>query len=165
MTIHGAAGLHCIQASQPPRRSSTSIDLLWRPRFLISLISANDRFRWVKHCWHWSNLGQHGSSPRKLSHQALTTLLIKSTTTCGQPLVKTPVSLNSLWNFCRVLQISPKHSKISQYKSCSVFRGTQLCFLVPLQIWSGNWWKTWSTAAEYYSLAPWKITTLPAVHA
>jgi hypothetical protein len=48
------------------------------------------------------------------------------------------MSLNSLRNFCRVLRISPKHSKISQYKGCVVFRGTQLCFWVALQIWSGN---------------------------
>jgi hypothetical protein len=57
------------------------------------------------------------------------TLLIKSTHTCGQTLVKdtvkpylNPKSLNVLPNFCRVLQISPKHFKISQYESCPVFR-------------------------------------------
>jgi hypothetical protein len=100
---------------------------LWCPMFLISLISANDRTSRVKPCRHGSNHGQPGSSPRKPSQQALMTLLIKSTPTCGQPLVKT-LSLNFLQNFCRALQISPKHFKISQYKSCPLFWGTQLCF-------------------------------------
>jgi hypothetical protein len=101
---------------------------LWRPRFLISIISASDRISKVKCCWRWSNRGQPRSSPRKPSQQARMTLLITSTPTCGQPLVKTPIktpmSLNSLQNFCRVLQISSKHFKIGQYKSCSSFRGT-----------------------------------------
>jgi hypothetical protein len=35
-------------------------------------------------------------------------------------------SVNVFRNFCRVLQISPKHFKIYQYESCPVFRGTQL---------------------------------------
>jgi hypothetical protein len=118
---------------------------LWCPRFLISLISANDRTNRVKPCQHWSNHGQPGSSLRKPSPQSLMTLLIKSTPTCGQTLVKT-LSLNSLKNFCSVLQISPKHFTTSQYKSCPVFRGTQLCFWVALQIWSGKWWKAWSAA-------------------
>jgi hypothetical protein len=39
-------------------------------------------------CWHWSNLGQPGSSPWKPHQQTLMALLIKSTQTCGQPLVK-----------------------------------------------------------------------------
>jgi hypothetical protein len=56
------------------------------------------------------------------------------------------MSFNLLRNFCRVLQISPKHFKISQYKSCLVFRGTQLCFWVAFQILSGKGQKTWSTA-------------------
>jgi hypothetical protein len=54
--------------------------------------------------------------------------------------------LSILQNFCCVLQIFPKHPKISKYKSLPVFRGTQLCFWVALQIWSGRWRKTWSTA-------------------
>jgi hypothetical protein len=44
------------------------------------------------------------------------------------------MSLNVLRNFCRVLQISPKHFKISQYESCPVFRGTQLSCWVAFQI-------------------------------
>jgi hypothetical protein len=36
---------------------------------------------------------------------------------------------------------------------------------VALKIWSGNWWKTWSTAAEYYSPALGGIQSLPAVYA
>jgi hypothetical protein len=56
------------------------------------------------------------------------------------------MSLNSLRNFCRVLQISPKHFKISKYKGCLVIWGTQLFFWVAFQILSGNWWKSQSTA-------------------
>jgi hypothetical protein len=37
---------------------------------------------------------------------------------------ETLTSLKVIRNLCRVLQISPKHFKISQYKSCPVFRGT-----------------------------------------
>jgi hypothetical protein len=41
----------------------------------------------------------------------------------------------------------PQHFKISQYKSCLVFRGTQLCFWVAFQIISVKAGKTWSTTA------------------
>jgi hypothetical protein len=58
---------------------------LWRPRFFISIISANDRISQVKHCWHWSNLGQPGTSLREPRQQSLMTHLIKSTPTCDQP--------------------------------------------------------------------------------
>jgi hypothetical protein len=77
------------------------------------------------------------------------TPLIKSThwwsKFCQNP-DQTPLPLSALRNFCSVLQISPKHFTIPQYKSYPVFRGTQLCFWVALPIWSGKWWKTWSTA-------------------
>jgi hypothetical protein len=38
---------------------------VWRPRFLIIVINANDRISRVKPVKHRSNLGQPGSSPRK----------------------------------------------------------------------------------------------------
>jgi hypothetical protein len=83
----------------------------------------------------------------------------------GQNPGQTPMSLNFIQNFCRVLQISPKHIRISKYKSCPVFLGSQLCFWVAFQIWSGKWWKTWSTAPDYYSPASRNIQSLPAVYA
>jgi hypothetical protein len=53
--------------------------------------------------------------------------------TSGQGLVKNlvkplehPLTLLCRRNFCRVLQISPKHFKFSQCKSCVLCRGTQL---------------------------------------
>jgi hypothetical protein len=46
-----------------------------------------------------------------------------------------------LENFCRVLQISPKHFKFSQYKSCAVCRGTQLSCWLTFAIRSGIVWK------------------------
>jgi hypothetical protein len=55
--------------------------------------------------------------------------------------------LEHLWpsyvarNFCRVLQISPKHFKISQCKSCVFCRGTQLSCWVALLVRSARWWK------------------------
>jgi hypothetical protein len=68
--------------------------------------------------------------------------------TSGQGLVKTlvtplehPLTFNVSWNFCRVLQISPKHFKISQCKSYVFCRGTQLSCLVALEIWILNRWK------------------------
>jgi hypothetical protein len=69
--------------------------------------------------------------------------LVKGTV---KPLLKNPMSVNSLRNFCRVLQISPKHSKISQYKRFPVFQGTQLSYWMAFQILCGKGWKTWSTA-------------------
>jgi hypothetical protein len=69
-------------------RSRESGGLLWRPRFLISIISATNQINRVRHCWHWSNLGQPGSSPRKPSQQSPVTLLIKYTHPFGQTLVK-----------------------------------------------------------------------------
>jgi hypothetical protein len=59
---------------------------------------------------------------------------------------QTPCQSLSFWNFCRVLQILPKHYKFYQYKSCPVFRGTQLSCWMTFQILSGKGWKTWSTA-------------------
>jgi hypothetical protein len=40
--------------------------------------------------------------------------------------LNTPLTFYVSRNFCRVLQISPKHFKFSQYKSCVFCRGTQL---------------------------------------
>jgi hypothetical protein len=82
-----------------------------------------------------------------------------------QTLVKPLMSLNLSRTFCRVLQISPKHFKFYQYKICPVFHGTQLSCWAAFQIWSGKWWKAWSTATEYYSPELRKTTTSPAVHA
>jgi hypothetical protein len=68
--------------------------------------------------------------------------------------------LNPFWptsvsrNFCRVLQISPKHFKISQCKSCVFCRGTQLSCWVTFEIWSLNRWKTQVNAQGYNSQAP-----------
>jgi negative regulator of sigma E activity len=44
------------------------------------------------------------------------------------------MSVNVSWNFCRVLQISPKHLKIYQYESCPVCQGTQLSCRLAFQI-------------------------------
>jgi hypothetical protein len=49
--------------------------------------------------------------------------------TLGQTLLKTlehPFALQCQQNFSRVVQISPKHFKISECKSCVFCRGTQL---------------------------------------
>jgi hypothetical protein len=71
--------------------------------------------------------------------------------------------LNILRNFCRVLQISPKHFKISQYECCLVFRGTQLSYWMAFQIFSGRGRKTWSTASSSCSLTPSGIQSLAAI--
>jgi hypothetical protein len=41
-------------------------------------------------------------------------------------------------NFCRVLQVSPKHIKIYQYKSCAELPGTQFIFKMALLVLSGK---------------------------
>jgi hypothetical protein len=43
--------------------------LLWRPRFLITVINTNDRISWVKPVKPRSNLGQPGSSPENLANE------------------------------------------------------------------------------------------------
>jgi hypothetical protein len=81
--------------------------------------------------------------------------------THGHGLVKTLVKpLEPFWPtsvsryFCLVLQISPKHFKLSQYKSCVFCRGTQLSCWVALLVWSANWWKMQVNACRHYSLEP-----------
>jgi hypothetical protein len=73
--------------------------------------------------------------------------------------------LNPFWPtsvsryFCRVLQISPKHFKISQCKSCVSCRGTQLSCWVELEIRSLKGWKTRVDASSYYSPVHRKLPT------
>jgi hypothetical protein len=69
------------------------------------------------------------------------------------------------WNFCRVLQISPKHFKKSQCKSCVFCPGTQLSCWVAFEIWSGNAWKMQVNVLSNCSLAPRKLPTWHAVYA
>jgi hypothetical protein len=76
---------------------------------------------------------------------------------------KTLMSMNVLRNFCRVLQISSKHFKISQYESCSVCRGTQLSCRLAFQILSGKERKTWSTVSICYSPECGGIQSLTAI--
>jgi hypothetical protein len=61
---------------------------MWRPRFFINVINANDRISRVEPAEHRSNLGQPGSSRRKPRQWTLLDPLTKSTHTRGQPLVK-----------------------------------------------------------------------------
>jgi hypothetical protein len=124
---------------------------LWRPRFLIT-INANDRISRVKPVKPRSNLGQPGSSPQKPRQWTLMNPLTKPTHTRGQPLVKgtakTVLTIDVSEcrpELCRVLQNSPKHSKIYLYESCPSCWGTQLSCRLAFQILSGNWWKTRST--------------------
>jgi hypothetical protein len=101
-----------------------------------------------------SNLGQPGLSPQKPSQQPLLTPWISQRTLVVNPWSKTRsnptatlMSMNVLWNLCRVLQISPKHFKIYLYESCPACWGTQLPCRLPFQILSGKGWKTWSTGS------------------
>jgi hypothetical protein len=63
-------------------------DDLWRPRFLITVIDANDRISQVKPVKHRSNLGQPGSSPRKPRQWTLMNPLTMPTHARNWPLVK-----------------------------------------------------------------------------
>jgi hypothetical protein len=127
---------------------------LWRPRFLISIINANGRISQVKPADFGRtevNLGHHLEN---LTDKAYWTPLPSQHTPVVNPWSKTrsnptwtPTSANVFQNFCRVLQISPKHFKIYLYESCPVCWGTQLSCRLAFQILSGIWWKTWSTAS------------------
>jgi hypothetical protein len=77
----------------------------------------------------------------------------------------TLTSANVFQNFCRVLQISPKHFKIYQYESCPVCRGTQLSYRLTFQILSGKGWKTWSTANSSCLPKQSDIQSLAAIYA
>jgi hypothetical protein len=104
---------------------------LSRPRFLSGVINANDQINQVKHCWHWSNLGQSGPSPRKPHQQSLMTLLIKSTPTLGpslvKELVKTPVKPLCLWTSSKTFAAFSKFrlntSKSANIKVVRCFEG------------------------------------------
>jgi hypothetical protein len=65
--------------------------------------------------------------------------MVKPWSNTSQRLVKTPISLNLLQNFCHILQISPKHFKISQYKSCpaafQIFEGHNFAFVWHFKFW------------------------------
>jgi hypothetical protein len=98
--------------------------------------------------------------------------LIESTPTFGQTLVKAqsnpsqpPMSLNLLENFCRVLQISPKHFNFSQYKNLSTFSRDTTLLLGGISKLECKMVKTWSTTAEHYSPVLGKTSSLLAVHA
>jgi hypothetical protein len=71
--------------------------------------------------------------------------------------------VNVFWNFCHVLQISPKHLKIYQCESCLVCRGTQLSCRLAFQILIGNWWKTWSTVRNSCSPRHGNIQSLASI--
>jgi hypothetical protein len=64
---------------------------VWRPKFLITVINANDRISRVKPVKHRSNLGQPGSSPRKPRHWTLLNPLTKPTHIRSRPLAKDTV--------------------------------------------------------------------------
>jgi hypothetical protein len=97
---------------------------------------------------HWSTWVITSKTSPTVTNDPLDQVNTHSWSTHGQNPGHTPLPLSILQNFCRVLQISPKHFKISQYKSCPVFRGTQLCFWVAFQIWSVKGRKTWSTTGN-----------------
>jgi hypothetical protein len=79
--------------------------------------------------------------------------------------LKTLTSVNVFRNFCRVLQISPKHFKIYQCESCPVCWGTQLSCRLAFQILSRNWWKTWSAVSISCSPEYGDIQSLAAFYA
>jgi hypothetical protein len=64
---------------------------MWRPKFLITVINANDQISRVKLVKHRSNLGQPGSSPRKPRQWTLMNPLPKPTHTRNGPLAKDTV--------------------------------------------------------------------------
>jgi hypothetical protein len=89
---------------------------LWRPRFLITVINANDQISRVK---PQSNLGQPGSSPENLVNEPQWTPWPSLHPPVVNPWSKTRskpawplTSANVVRNFCRVPQNSPKHFKI-----------------------------------------------------
>jgi hypothetical protein len=111
--------------------------------------------------WPWSNVGQPGPSPRKHHEPPLMThfgQLWSTRDTLGQNTSQNP--LKPIWpslvtrNFCRVLQISPKHFKFSNYRSCVVWWGTQLSSWAAFEIWSATLWKSLVNTPSYYSSAP-----------
>jgi hypothetical protein len=67
---------------------------LWRWRFLISIIDANARISWVKPADIGQTMVNLGHHLENLAKQSLMTLLIMSTHTWGQPLVKGMVKIH-----------------------------------------------------------------------
>jgi hypothetical protein len=127
---------------------------LWRPRFSVRFINPNDPVNRVDCGQTTVNLGHHlknipdnpNDTPSWTHGQGWVKTLVKP--------LKLPLTTYVAGNFCRVLQISPKHFKISHCKSCVFCRGTQLSCWVALLVWSVNWWKMQVNASRHYSLEP-----------
>jgi hypothetical protein len=122
---------------------------LWRPRFLITVINANDRISRVKPVKPRSNLGQPGSSPENLVNEPQWTPWPSLYTPVVNPWSKTRsnpawplTSADVVRNFCCVPQNSPKDFKIYLHESCPYCWGTQLSCRMAFQIWRGKLWKT-----------------------
>jgi hypothetical protein len=127
---------------------------------LLTLTNRSTALTLVKRRSTWAITSKTSSTipndtPWSTSDQGLVKTLVKP--------LEHPISLSVSRNFCRVLQISPKHFKISQCKSCVFCRGTQLSCWVEFEIWSLNRWKTQVNSQGYYSSAPRKLPTWHAI--
>jgi hypothetical protein len=136
---------------------------LWRPRFSLkslTLMIKSNQLTLVKRWSTWAITLK--TSPTTPNDPPWSTFGQDWSNTSQNP-------TRTLWhpcqpeNFCRVLQISPKHFKFSQYKSCAVCRGTQLSCWVAFEIWSVNVWKIMVNASCHYSPAPRKQQSLLAI--
>jgi hypothetical protein len=155
-----------------PLRSS---DCLWvttsweaasvTPKFLISIISANDRINRVKHCWHWSNLGQPETSPWKPRQQSLMTPLIKSThpfwsnlgERCGQTLVKPHCPWTPAGTFAAFFKFQQNTSNSPNIKLSSFARDTTL-LLGGISNFECKRVKNLVNCSKHYSSASWKTS-------
>jgi hypothetical protein len=142
---------------------------LWRPRFLITVVNANDRISRVKPAKPRSNLGQPGSSPENLVNEpqwtpwpSLCTPVVNPWSKARSRLAWPLTSANVVRNFCRVPQNSPKHFKIYLYESCPSCRGTQLSCRMAFQIWRGKLWKTpcKTDFPDFQNVSTFKVATM-----
>jgi hypothetical protein len=115
---------------------------LWRPRFLMTESTGSNLLTLVKPWSTWVITS-------KPSQQSLMTLLIKSTPTCGQPLVKTPVKPLCLWTLSGTFATFSKfhlNTLVSpNIKVVQFFEGHNFAFGWHFKFWVEKGEKAWST--------------------
>jgi hypothetical protein len=139
--------------------------ILWRPKFSARLINPNEQVNCVDFGQTTVNPGHHLENLLVTPKDPFWSTLVNPWSNPTQNPLITPLPSSVSQNFCLVLQISPKHFKISQCKSCVFCRGTQLSCWMAFEIWSLNRWKLQVNAQSHYSSAPKNLPTWHAVYA
>jgi hypothetical protein len=138
-----------IQSAQPTAHDTNCDAPGFRPGWL-ALMSRSSVLTLVKRRSTWAITSK--TSPTNPNDSFWSTIVHLGQNPTQKPL--TPCwPINVSRNFCRVLQIVPRHFKFSQYKSCVFCWGTHFSCWVALLVGSA-WWKVQVNACRHYSREP-----------